>query len=98
MLIPPNDKPGTMPIERCEELQRLLGNTMSFIKKNEGRAARESRTMGTDADEIAAMSLDELRDEVMRLRTQSGGTQVAASGADGESRPGRWYRMLCLTR
>lgn len=80
MLIPPEDKPGKMPIERCEELQRLLGHAQKFVNQHESH--QMEHVMRSEADEIAAMSLDDLRDEIMRLRSQEG---AAASGGGGGS-------------
>ena len=64
-----DDKPGKMPIERCTELQRLLAQANSFI----GGQERSRSALGDfgGPEELAGLSLDELRDEVMRLRAQA---------------------------
>ena len=76
-----DDKPGKMPIERCAELQRLLGQANSFISGQE----REKAALGDfgGPEELASLSLDELRDEVMRLRTHSADAPHASRGGQG---------------
>ena len=80
MLIPPEDKPGKMPIERCHELQRLLGHATNFTRNQEERRETRSR-MASAVDEVASLSLDELRDEVMRLRANPGAGEEAPMDA-----------------
>jgi len=83
-----DDKPGKMPIERCTELQRLLGQANSFIRGQE----RDRSALGDfgGPEEVAGLSLDELRDEVMRLRAQAhDGPHAISSGVQaGEAATG----------
>ena len=77
-----DDKPGKMPIERCTELQRLLAQANSFI----GAQEQEKSALGDfgGPQELAGLSLDELRDEVMRLRAQvADGPDAGSRGAQG---------------
>eukprot|EP01052_Picozoa_sp_SAG31_P009188 SAG31_NODE_478_length_15144_cov_15.165769_10_plen_188_part_00 len=86
MLIPPEDKPGKMPIDRCAELKRLLGHANSFIsKRDNGHAITVQGSRNIPAT-VAAMSLDELRDEVVRLSTEGmSGAAASSSEQDLES-------------
>jgi hypothetical protein len=71
-----------MPIERCTELQRLLAQANSFI----GGQEREQSALGDfgGPEELAGLSLDELRDEVMRLRSQArDGPHAISSSVQG---------------
>ena len=71
-----------MPIERCTELQRLLAQANSFINGQE----REKSALGDfgGPEELAGLSLDELRDEVMRLRAQvRDGPHASGSSTQG---------------
>jgi len=83
MLIPPDDKPGKMPIDRCQELQRLLSHTKAFITQHEGPASRLGDFGGLE-EELGGMSIDELRDEVMQLRART--VDGAPPGPSGECR------------
>lgn len=76
-----DDKPGKMPIERCSELQRLLGQANSFINSHE----RERSALGDfgGPEELAGLSLDELRDEVMQLRSRAPDAPHAAASSSG---------------
>lgn len=74
-----DDKPGKMPIERCTELQRLLAQANSFI----GSQEQEKSALGDfgGPEEVAGLSLDELRDEVMRLRAHARDGPHATGGS-----------------
>ena len=94
MLIAPDDKPGKMPIERCAELQRLLSQAGNFIATHE----QEGSALGDfgGPEELAGLSLDELRDEVMQLRGRAPDAPHAVAASAGGAPSGAFTFTFAL--